>query len=395
VQVIDALEAPGQGSTSASSAIVRFHYFLPQNVAMAWSGYHAWANWSAEVAGHDTLDGVVYRKTGGLMLGAREYLEPITSNLDAVGVPHQMLSGEELRRRFPAMDVRTFGPPRSIDDEAFFADPSEQELHGLFTPDAGYVTDPRAAAGDYARAATALGAGFRFGERVSTITTRRGRATGVKLTGGGRLIADAVVNAAGPASAQLNVLAGVADQVTVRTRPLYAETHQMPAPPGFEGPTGSFVFDTDLGTAFRPDSGGQLHVSSIEPECDSLEWCEDPWDFSRRATKAAFETQALRVARRLPAARIPNRVSGLRDLYDVTDDWNPILDRSPLPGYFLACGTSGNCFKTAPAIAHVLTALVLAGDEAVDSVTLPDATVVDLAPYSCRREVGPSRNVIA
>lgn len=37
-------------------------------------------------------------------------------------------------------------------------------------------------------------------------------------------------------------------------------------------------------------------------------------------------------------------------MYDVSDDWIPIYDKSSLPGYYMAIGTSGNQFKcTGPA----------------------------------------------
>ena len=45
---------------------------------------------------------------------------------------------------------------------------------------------------------------------------------------------------------------------------------------------------------------------------------------------------------------IPHRPVGLAALYDASDDWVPIYDRSSLEGYFMACGTSGNQFKNAP-----------------------------------------------
>ena len=36
------------------------------------------------------------------------------------------------------------------------------------------------------------------------------------------------------------------------------------------------------------------------------------------------------------------------ELYDVTDDWIPIYDKSDLPGFYMAVGSSGNQFKNAP-----------------------------------------------
>ena len=50
---------------------------------------------------------------------------------------------------------------------------------------------------------------------------------------------------------------------------------------------------------------------------------------------------------------------GLAGMYDVTLlDWNPVLDRTDLPGYYVAIGTSGSSFKTAPVIGAVMAQLI-------------------------------------
>ena len=39
---------------------------------------------------------------------------------------------------------------------------------------------------------------------------------------------------------------------------------------------------------------------------------------------------------------------GVVSLYDVYDDWIPIYDKSSLPGFYMAIGSSGNQYKNAP-----------------------------------------------
>ena len=46
------------------------------------------------------------------------------------------------------------------------------------------------------------------------------------------------------------------------------------------------------------------------------------------------------------------------DLYDVTDDWIPIYDKSDLPGFYMAVGTSGNQFKNAPVAGAMMAELI-------------------------------------
>ena len=55
---------------------------------------------------------------------------------------------------------------------------------------------------------------------------------------------------------------------------------------------------------------------------------------------------------------IPNQPKGVVDLYDVTDDWIPLYDKSDLDGFYLAIGTSGNQFKNGPAVGHLMGELI-------------------------------------
>ena len=68
----------------------------------------------------------------------------------------------------------------------------------------------------------------------------------------------------------------------------------------------------------------------------------------------------------MPTLGIPNSPSGIVDLWDVSDDWIPIYDRSDLPGFYLAVGTSGNQFKTAPAVGELMAELVIACEAGQD-----------------------------
>src|SRR4029079_5589039 len=71
-------------------------------------------------------------------------------------------------------------------------------------------------------------------------------------------------------------------------------------------------------------------------------------------------------ARRGTAAVLPARPCGLAALYDVSDDWVPIYDRSSLDGFFMACGTSGNQFQNAPLAGQFIPALLDAAAAGID-----------------------------
>ena len=71
-----------------------------------------------------------------------------------------------------------------------------------------------------------------------------------------------------------------------------------------------------------------------------------------------MDTQALALAQRVPSLGIPSRMRGVVELYDAATDWIPIYDKSALPGFYMACGTSGNQYKNAPVAGRLMAALI-------------------------------------
>jgi sarcosine oxidase, subunit beta len=205
-----------------------------------------------------------------------------------------------------------------------------------------------------------------------------------------------VVNAAGPGSSLINRLADVVSDMAISHRPLRQEVHVTPAPSGFGPDEGTIVTDPGLGTYFRPHPGGTLLVGGTEPDCDPLEWVEDPSTYDPLPTAVGFERNVFRMARRLPTVGVPHRPVGLAGLYDVSDDWVPIYDKSSLAGFFMACGTSGNQFKNAPLVGSFLTALIDATAAGQDHDREPvrvrgqrTGLDIDLSAFSRRRTPTP------
>ena len=104
VVVVDKAAGIGHGSTSASSAIVRFHYSTRTAVALAWEARHCWEDWRGHLA-HDDPDGLAgFVRTGMLVL------EP---DPKAVGRDHHPLRrrrsavGALVGRRGPAAGARS------------------------------------------------------------------------------------------------------------------------------------------------------------------------------------------------------------------------------------------------------------------------------------------------
>lgn len=357
VLVVDKAGGVGLGSTSASSALIRFNYSSWEGVALSWEAWHGWQDWAGHLGHVDPAGLTRFHRTGMLVLDpdpARAVRG--TPLFDRAGVAWEAWTPADIARRMPHLDVGSFGPPKPVTSEEFFDD-AHGQVHGLFMPDAGYVSDPQLAAQNLASAARALGARYLLRRTVTSIGRgddgwRLGTAEGDELT------APVVVNAAGPWSGRLNRLAGVAGDFRVGTRPLRQEVHRVPP---LDDPDGAgaavTVADPDLGVYLRADAGGVL-VGGMEPACDPLEWLDDPDAADPHPTVAQFEAQVTRASRRVPELRVPSRPQGIAGVYDAADDWTPIYDKTSAPGFYVAMGTSGNQFKNAPVVGRLLTALI-------------------------------------
>lgn len=396
VTVVDRAGAAGHGSTSASSAVVRFNFSTLQGVALAWEARHCWEHWPEHLG--TTRDAAVahYQRAGMVLLDVdvapRRLFVPL---FDEVGVPYEEWDADTLAARVPGIDAGRYWPPSRLEDDRFWSEAPDR-LGAVYTPDAGYVDDPVAATHDLAAAAARHGAEFAFHRTVSEVLRDGARVRGVGLADGGEITADVVVNAAGPWSGRLNRLAGVGGDFTVGVRPLRQEVHHVQAPRGYgaNGTPGPVVADIDLGTYMRGDGTGGLLVGGTEPECDPLHWLDDPDGAGQHPTKSVFDVQVARAARRFPGLGVPDRPRGVVGVYDVSDDWTPIYDRTDLDGFYVAIGTSGNQFKNAPVVGQLMSTLVQAVEAGADhdrepvGVPVPHTgRVIDLGAFSRLRSV--------
>ncbi len=389
--------AAGYGSTSSSSAVIRTFYSTRDGCALAWEGLHVWRDWQnfLKPASIDPLANFVECPALVLQNGEPDGLDAACRHLRDLGVPWEQWSADKLAAEFPSLDRRCYAPPRQADDPLFG------------DPNGGYVTDPQLAARNLQQAAEANGASFRFNARITEIRTGDHRVTGITLDDGKQLDAPVVVNAAGPYSSELNRMAGVDGGMSIHTRALRQEVCHLPRPENFlpagalseqrlsEHPLsahkGLIVIDADVGTYFRTEQHDALFVGGMEPECDPLVWVDDP-DTLDRNPSPVWQSQALRQALRLPAMGIPGQARGVVDIYDVSDDWAPIYDKSDLDGFYMAVGTSGNQFKNGPIAGQLMADLIDACEQGHDHDQTPyqfplpyTGLVLDTGAFSRRR----------
>jgi glycine/D-amino acid oxidase-like deaminating enzyme len=360
VVMVDKEGAPGHGSTSASSAIIRFNYSTFDGVATSWEAKHCWESWSDHLGRMDGHELASFQRTGMVVLDTPiAPRERVIALFDKAGVNYEEWDATSLRTRVSGIDTGAYWPPKSIDDDEFFREATD-EIGGLFMPDAGFINDPQLAAHNLTTAAQIRGATLMLNHTVTEVIRRSDRVAGVRLSNGDEIEAPIVVNAGGPWSGRINRMAGVGAEFTIGVRPLRQEVHYLQAPPGFNvsGAFGPSIADMDLGTYIRPAPGDKIMVGGTEPECDVLEWIENPDESNSSVTASCFERQVTRAARRLSTLAVPVTPKGVAGVYDVSDDWLPIYDRTDLPGFYVAMGTSGNQFKNAPLVGRFLALLV-------------------------------------
>jgi len=392
---VEKLSDAGMGSTSNSCAIIRTHYSTREGVAMAHESSFYWKDWASYLEADDEKGLARFINCGCVMIKPSHFdLDRLLGYYRELGVAFEDWDLETLRKKQPLYDHHSHWPPRRPEDEHFFDEPGGQIRGAVFTPSGGYVSDPQLATHNLRRAAEAKGARFLFNAEIAEVRRAGGRVAGVTLEDGRTIDAPVVLNAAGPHSFKINRMAGIEEGMRIKTRALRHEVHVVPSPEGFDFERdGCLTSDGDVATYFRPELGNTILFGSEDPECDLKEWV-DPDDFNRDVTEAQWKAQAYRLAKRMPRIGIPSRPKGIVDLYDVSDDWIPIYDKSDLPGFYLAVGTSGNQFKNAPVVGEMMAELIVAcehgHDHDAEPVTIKGRyTRLELSAgfYSRRREI--------
>ncbi len=392
---VDKNPASGYGPTSASCAIIRVHYSTLDGTAFAYEGYHYWREWADYLGVSDERGLAEFREMGCLVMAtpANRHMHHITAHCDTLSIPYERWDGARILGRLPIYDLTSYWPPKRMDDPAF-GEPGEGKVdEAVFFPTAGYITDPQLSTHNLQRAAEAAGGGFVFGRTVTEIQTDGERVSGVRLDNGDEIHAPVVVNVAGPFAEQVNKMAGALDDMTISTKALKQEVVHVPAPEGFDFYNdGLVISDSDIGCYCRPEKGNFILIGSEDPECDPREWV-DPADYDRDFTEQ-WTHQAYRYAQRVPSLGIPSQMRGVVDLYDVSDDWIPIYDKSAVPGYYMACGSSGNQFKNAPIAGKMMAALIQYCEAGNDHDTQPLTYefphikyTTDVGFYSRKREI--------
>ena len=374
VCVVDEKRGPANGSSAYSSGICRMFYSTPQSVRLSWEGYHCWEQWPHFITHKDPRGLASLRECGGIIPrtpNSAFFLDRVIACMTDIGVPFEALDMDATRTlvRHLDWDISHSYIPRRIDDPDFGKPTPGAAIEGsLYTPKAGYVSDPQLATQNLCFAAERAGATFQYQKKVIGIEQHNGRVTGLRLADGTTTVANVIVNAAGPYSSKITAMAfpGIVDTVPndmrLSTRAMRQEVAYCHAPPGVnQDKHGMIVADFDLGIYMRPEVGNKILIGGMEPACDPLEWEDGDIDRDMRVNLTDTWTNYIyRAALRMPNLPIPHSrgMQGVVAAYDVTPDWAPIYDKSALAGYYMAIGTSGNQFKNCAAVGELMSGLI-------------------------------------
>lgn len=343
-------------STLRASGGCRVQFSCPENIEMSLFGIDFIRQVPQRLATTDHPANVDWVEGGYLFIVPPDQVGHLQSNARIQrthGCVVDLLGPRELADRFPSMRVDDVGA-------------------GAHTPHDGWC-DPHGLLWSLRRKAIELGAVY-LADRMVAATTDARAVRELQLAGGGRMAAEAVVNAAGAWAGEVAKLMGMHLPVVPLRRFEHYFTAASPMEPL------PYVKDTAR-LAFRSEghgfSGGLVDggaVRGFDFEVDH--------DYFERVVWPA-------VAHRFPpleAARCHRTWSGLYEQCEL--DGNPIVGawNSRLPNLYTVAGFSGHGMMHAPAAGRAIAELIARGRfEAIDLSRLGYERVEAHRPY---REAG-------
>jgi sarcosine oxidase subunit beta len=320
----------GAGGTGRSVGIIRQLYPTRETTAMVVRSLAVYRDFDALVGGASGYVGC------GALIGVapemRSSLERTISVQRSLGVRAELLAPSDVARIEPRVDTSRLGAV-------------------LYEPDSGYA-NPSGVAAAYAAAARRRGVTVEQDTEVVSVCVTGEHVTGVETARGDRIEAPVVVNAAGLWSPGLARLAGVELPIVIGRHPVFVIERDA----SFGAPHPVFL-DLAGGSYVRPESGGLTLTGSL-----TNDETRHPTDPELLGTDVGLEEAVdvlERTGRALPRLADARYRRGWVGAFDITPDWMPILDESPVRGFWIAAGMSGHGFKLAPAVGEMMADLMV------------------------------------
>lgn len=319
----------GAGGTGRSVGIIRQLYPTRETSQMVLRSLHVFERFGEAVGGN-----AGFVRTGaliGVSSAMRPTLERTLALQHDVGIQAEIVEPGDLGRIEPRIDTAGLGAI-------------------LWEPGSGYG-DPSAVTAGFAAAARQRGVTIEQGTEVVRIRAEGGRVLGVDTAAGETIHASVVVNAAGLWAPQVARLANVELPIVIGRHPVFLVARDS----GF-GRDHPVYLDLAGGSYVRPETGGLTMTGSLTDD-----ETQHPMDPELLGSEAGFDEAEIvlaRTARALPALADARFARGYAGAFDITPDWMPILDESPVRGLFIAAGMSGHGFKLSPAVGEMMAALI-------------------------------------
>jgi sarcosine oxidase, subunit beta len=318
------------GPTGRSSGIVRQHYSHRTLSAMARDSVKVWQDFANQVGGD-----AGFVQCGVVFLAGEKDADSFRKTVamhQQLGIRENLLTADELK---------------DMEHEIC----TDNISLGAYELDGGYA-DPTLAANSYCEAAQRNGVEVLKKTEVTALKLERGRIESV-VTNHGEISTEVVINVAGPWGARIAAMAGVQIPLKASRHPVVV----LQRPSTWRARTPVWI-DLVTGGYFKPERSTSIVVGSIQDTEDEA----DMEDYSTIPSFQETETYSAAILKRFPVMEGGLAQGGWAGLYDVTPDWQPVIDRIPeIEGFYCAVGFSGHGFKIGPAVGNVMADLVIDG----------------------------------
>ena len=330
----------GSGATGRCAGGVRYQFSTEVNVRLSLESLPMLERFEDEI-GQD----INYRQCGYLLIATNEPVaDTFKRNVElqnSLGVPTQLLSGDEVRARLPLMKF-------------------EDAIAGTFNQKDGIV-DPNSVVAGYVSAAQKLGAKAFTRVEVTGIRVSGDQVEGVE-TNLGPLQTRMILNAAGPWSGLIGQMAGVRIPLIPLRRQMFTTAPLAEVPQDFP-----FVIDFAQSLYFHREGEGLLIGMSNQKEKPGFDQNVDE-EFEFVNLEAAIE--------RMPLLERASRASHWAGLYEVTPDAHPIFGGCHVKGFTMCTGFSGHGFMHGPVTGKLMAEYIVDG-----KYSTLDVSMLDLARF--------------
>lgn len=336
IVLLEKEEVFGSGATGRCAGGVRYQFSTEINVKLSLESLPMIERFKEET-GQD----VKYIQCGYLLIATNPRdAETFKHNVELqnkLGVPTQLLTGDEVRAKIPLMKF----------DDA---------IAGTFNPKDGIV-DPNSIVMGYIGAAQKLGAKAFNKAEVTGITVKDGQVEEV-ITNLGTIKTNKVLNAAGPWAGLIGEMAGVKIPIVAVRRQMFTTNPLKEVPEDFP-----FVIDFAQSLYFHREGEGLLIGMSNQNEKPGFDQNVDE-DFELTNLEAAIE--------RMPLVERASRASHWAGLYEITPDAHPIFGDTNVKGFMLCTGFSGHGFMHGPVAGKLMAEYILDGKYSTLDVSMLD-----------------------